>query len=171
VPAWCNTSPQVDMSLHSGTLFWFRANQSLLFLLNVACLIFFIFYTVNVDLFHISSIWGVERHVYLRTGVASSWHDKNPTQCVGQVKSRPHHHLIKNWMWIYFILVVYGYSSSRIYGGGARWSNRKSRDQKWRQSRDRKWQEVVSNRACSGNFQSCDWRHFRWKGLTKADTV
>ena len=57
VPAWCNTSPQVDMSLHSGTLFWFRANQSLLFLLNVACLIFFIFYTVNVDLFHISSIW------------------------------------------------------------------------------------------------------------------
>jgi hypothetical protein len=110
VPAWCNTSPQVDMSLHSGTLFWFRANQSycvtfgcacawhssgsgqglfrwrnflsfpvtwltsllvtwlpvapprstnqsLLFLLNVACLIFFIFYTVNVDLFHISGIW------------------------------------------------------------------------------------------------------------------
>jgi hypothetical protein len=45
------------MSLHSGTLFWFRANQSLLFLLNVASLIFFIFYTVNVDLFHISSIW------------------------------------------------------------------------------------------------------------------
>jgi len=26
------------MSLHSGTLFWFRANQSLLFLLNDACL-------------------------------------------------------------------------------------------------------------------------------------
>jgi hypothetical protein len=56
-PACCNTSPQVDMSLHSGTLFWFRANQSLLFLLIVACLFFFIFYTVNVDLFHISSIW------------------------------------------------------------------------------------------------------------------
>ena len=26
------------MSLHSDTLFWFRANQSLLFLLNAACL-------------------------------------------------------------------------------------------------------------------------------------
>jgi hypothetical protein len=28
----------LDMSLHSDTLFWFRANQSLLFLLSVACL-------------------------------------------------------------------------------------------------------------------------------------
>ena len=28
----------VDMSLHSNTLSWFRANQSLLFLLNAACL-------------------------------------------------------------------------------------------------------------------------------------
>jgi hypothetical protein len=34
---WSN-SPRVDMSLHSHTLFWFRANQSLLFLLNAACL-------------------------------------------------------------------------------------------------------------------------------------
>jgi hypothetical protein len=33
-----NNSPRVDMSLHSSTLFWFRANQSLLFLLNAACL-------------------------------------------------------------------------------------------------------------------------------------
>jgi hypothetical protein len=31
-------SLRVDMSLHSDTLFWFRANQSLLFLLNDACL-------------------------------------------------------------------------------------------------------------------------------------
>ena len=31
-------SPQVDMLLHSDTLFWFRANQSLLYLLNDACL-------------------------------------------------------------------------------------------------------------------------------------
>ena len=30
--------PRVDMSLHSDTLFWFRANQSLLFLFNAACL-------------------------------------------------------------------------------------------------------------------------------------
>ena len=28
-----NNSPRVDMSLHSDTLFWFRADQSLLFLL------------------------------------------------------------------------------------------------------------------------------------------
>jgi hypothetical protein len=27
---WANNSPQVDMSLHSDTLSWFRANQSLL---------------------------------------------------------------------------------------------------------------------------------------------
>jgi hypothetical protein len=33
-----NNSPRVDMSLHSDTLFWFRANQSLLFLLNTAWL-------------------------------------------------------------------------------------------------------------------------------------
>jgi hypothetical protein len=38
VLAHCNNSPRVDMSLHSDTLFWFRANQSLLFLLNAACL-------------------------------------------------------------------------------------------------------------------------------------
>jgi len=29
---------QVDMSLHSDTLFWFRAKPSLLFLLNAVCL-------------------------------------------------------------------------------------------------------------------------------------
>jgi hypothetical protein len=35
-----NNSPRVDMSLHSDILFWFRANlQSLLFLLNAACLV------------------------------------------------------------------------------------------------------------------------------------
>ena len=31
-------SPRVDMSFHSDTLFWFRSNQSLLLLLNAACL-------------------------------------------------------------------------------------------------------------------------------------
>jgi hypothetical protein len=30
--------PCVDMSLHSDTLFWFWANQYLLFLLNTVCL-------------------------------------------------------------------------------------------------------------------------------------
>jgi hypothetical protein len=34
VLAHLNNSPRVDMSLHVDTLFWFRANQSLLFLLN-----------------------------------------------------------------------------------------------------------------------------------------
>jgi hypothetical protein len=33
-----NNFPRVDMSLHSDTLYWFRANQSLLFLLIDACL-------------------------------------------------------------------------------------------------------------------------------------
>ena len=33
-----NNSHWVDMSLHSDTLFWFRPNQSLLFLLNAAFL-------------------------------------------------------------------------------------------------------------------------------------
>jgi hypothetical protein len=39
-------------------------------------------------------------------------------------KSRTTNTNFIQWMWIYFILVVYGYSSSRIYGGGARWSNK-----------------------------------------------
>jgi hypothetical protein len=41
MPSWIyivlahwNNSPQVDMSPHSDILFWFQANQSLLFLLN-----------------------------------------------------------------------------------------------------------------------------------------
>ena len=38
VLAHWNNSPWEDMSLHSDTLFWFWANQSLLFLLNAACL-------------------------------------------------------------------------------------------------------------------------------------
>jgi hypothetical protein len=38
VLAHWNNKPRVDMSLHSDTLFWIRTNQSLLFLLNAACL-------------------------------------------------------------------------------------------------------------------------------------
>ena len=38
VLAHWNNSPRIDMSLHSDTLSWFRSNQSLLFLLNAACL-------------------------------------------------------------------------------------------------------------------------------------
>ena len=34
---WYN-SPQVDISIYSNTLFWFQANQSLLFLLSAVCL-------------------------------------------------------------------------------------------------------------------------------------
>jgi hypothetical protein len=37
--AGTHVAPQVDMSLHLDTLFWFRADQSLLFLLNAACLV------------------------------------------------------------------------------------------------------------------------------------
>jgi hypothetical protein len=33
-----NNSPLVDMSFHSGTVSWFRANKSLLLLLNDSCL-------------------------------------------------------------------------------------------------------------------------------------
>jgi hypothetical protein len=38
VPAHWNNNPRINMPLHSDTLFWFRANQSLLLLLNAACL-------------------------------------------------------------------------------------------------------------------------------------
>jgi hypothetical protein len=38
VLAHWNNSPRIDMSPHLDTLFWFRANQSLLFLLNAAYL-------------------------------------------------------------------------------------------------------------------------------------
>ena len=37
--ALTETTPRVDISLHSDTLFWFRDNQSLLFLLRAACLV------------------------------------------------------------------------------------------------------------------------------------
>jgi hypothetical protein len=33
-----NNSPWIDMSHHSDTLSWFQGNQSLLFLINAACL-------------------------------------------------------------------------------------------------------------------------------------
>jgi hypothetical protein len=39
VRAHWNNSLQVDMLPHSDTLSWFQANQSLLFLLNAACLV------------------------------------------------------------------------------------------------------------------------------------
>jgi hypothetical protein len=38
VLAHWNNSPRVDMSPHLNTLSWFQVNQSLLFLLNAACL-------------------------------------------------------------------------------------------------------------------------------------
>jgi hypothetical protein len=38
VLGYWNNSPREDMSHHSNTLFWFRANQSLLLILNAACL-------------------------------------------------------------------------------------------------------------------------------------
>ena len=38
VLAQWNNSPRIDMSPHSDTLSWLRVNQSLLFLLNAACL-------------------------------------------------------------------------------------------------------------------------------------
>ena len=34
---YCAISPRVDMSLHSETLSWFRANKTLFFLPNAAC--------------------------------------------------------------------------------------------------------------------------------------
>ena len=39
VLAHWNNSPRIDMSPHSDTLSWFRANQSLIFLLNAVCLV------------------------------------------------------------------------------------------------------------------------------------
>ena len=39
VLAHWNNSSRIDMSLHSDTLFWFRAYQSLPLLLNAACLV------------------------------------------------------------------------------------------------------------------------------------
>jgi hypothetical protein len=38
VLVYWNNSPRIDMSFHSDTLFWFRATQSLFFLLNAVCL-------------------------------------------------------------------------------------------------------------------------------------
>jgi hypothetical protein len=38
VLAHWNNSSRIDVSLHSDKLSWFRPNQSLLFLLNAACI-------------------------------------------------------------------------------------------------------------------------------------
>jgi hypothetical protein len=38
VLAHWNNSPRIEISPHSDTLSWFRANQSLIFLLNATCL-------------------------------------------------------------------------------------------------------------------------------------
>jgi hypothetical protein len=68
VLAHWNNNLQIDISIHSSTLSWFRANQSLLFLLNVVCLakkqqipeiekkctIYFLFRALNIfSIFHI----------------------------------------------------------------------------------------------------------------------
>ena len=39
VLAHSNNSPRVSMSLHSHTVSWFRAKQSLLFLIDAGCLV------------------------------------------------------------------------------------------------------------------------------------
>ena len=53
-PAHWNNSPWVDMSLHLDTLFWFRANKSLLLLLNVVCL-------VDTQQIHNCKVFGLTR--------------------------------------------------------------------------------------------------------------
>jgi len=70
-----NNSPQIDMSPHSDTVSWFWANQSLLFLLNTACL-------VQNQKYEIYSLWfdptGVESTMY-RTWDEQANHYTNDT--------------------------------------------------------------------------------------------
>ena len=66
VLAHWNNSPRIDMSLHSDTLFWFRANQSLLCLLSPYRSIF----GGNKTKYQYYSLWfdptGVRTHEYAK---------------------------------------------------------------------------------------------------------
>ena len=53
VLAHWNNSALIDMSPHSETLSWFRADQSLLFLLNAVCLV----EKQQIQMYHFYSLW------------------------------------------------------------------------------------------------------------------
>ena len=72
VLAHWNNSPRVDMSPHSDTFSWFRANQSLLFLLNAASLVEsnkYLFYSLC---FHTRS--GLEPTIYRTRGEHANYY-------------------------------------------------------------------------------------------------
>jgi hypothetical protein len=63
------------MSLHSDTLFWFRANQSLLFLLNAVCLADFIVFGLTRPGLEptIYRNWDEHANHYTTDAVLGSW--------------------------------------------------------------------------------------------------
>jgi hypothetical protein len=88
VLAYWNNSPQIDMSLHSDSLFWLWANQSLILLLNAACL------TKKQQI--LISVFGLTRPAFERSSTkytSSSSHKCNLFS--PWYNCTHHHHLIK----------------------------------------------------------------------------
>ena len=76
-----NNSQRIDMSLHSETLSWFRANQSLLFLLNAACLAEkLVYYKTDINIISFTCDFFSSR-----TPIIHDWTRANIT-CVSQSK-------------------------------------------------------------------------------------
>ena len=73
VLAHWNNSPRVDMSLHSDTLFWFRANQSLLFLLNAACLAKKLFCSDWMISYPVNTVFWLDDFVSSKYSVLIGW--------------------------------------------------------------------------------------------------
>ena len=64
-----NNSPKVDMSLYTDTLFWFRAKQSLLLLLDAVCLVFRLRRTRVWSTIYRTWSWGDHRNHYTTDAV------------------------------------------------------------------------------------------------------
>ena len=78
VIAHWNNSPRIDMSNISDILSWFRANQSLLFLLNAACL-----EARNTNFIVFGLTWsGLEPTIYLTRGEHANHYITDAVRCI-----------------------------------------------------------------------------------------
>jgi hypothetical protein len=94
-----NNSPLVDMSVHSGTLFWFRAKHSLFLLLGALCLRRSIKYQICSQV--LSRLW-VEPTIYRTLTIIPSV----LRLCVFSLTIKPYNHLKQMGFW--YVAIDYG---------------------------------------------------------------